>query len=89
MADRLDALMARSYTKGGEQKTSYTKVGVAWPLNGGGWRLELEAVPVPTIYEGKPQLSILLMPPRDEQPKAASEKPAFMGGFNPESDDVF
>ena len=65
MTERLDALMTRSYQQNGETKTSYTKVGVAFPLDGGGFRLKLEALPVPTIYDGKVECSMLLVPPRE------------------------
>ena len=73
MTERLDAVLLRKYTDSatGEQKSASTRIGVAWALSGGGYRLELEAVPVPTIYEGKIQCSIMLFPPkdRDNQPQ--------------------
>lgn len=86
MTDRLDALMVRSYTKNGEEKRQYTRLGVAWPLaNGEGYRLQLDALPVPTIYEGKVDMSILLLPPRDDNssqssPPRQSTPPSFDAG---------
>lgn len=74
MTDRLDAVMLRKYTDGnGETKSASTRIGVAWPLNGGGYRLELEAVPVPTIYEGKVQCSIMLFPPKERDSQSSQQ----------------
>lgn len=87
MTERLDAMMTRSYQKNGETKTHYTKIGTAWPNQGGGYRLKLEAVPVPTIYDGKVECSILLLPPKpyegqgsNPQPQAGSVAPNFDTG---------
>lgn len=79
MSERLDALMVRNYVQNGEKKAQFTKIGVAWPTaNGEGYRLQLDAIPVPTIYDNKVEMSILLSPPKDrtgERPQAS--KPAF------------
>ena len=66
---RMDILMTRQYESQGETKTAYTKVGVAFPLQNGGFRLRFEAIPVPTIYDGKIECSMLMVEPkpRDEQ----------------------
>lgn len=66
---RMDILMTRQYESQGEMKTAYTKVGVAFPLQNGGFRLRFEAIPVPTIYDGKIECSMLMVEPRprDEQ----------------------
>lgn len=81
MSERLDALMVRPYTTGnGETKNSYTKVGVAFPLDGGGYRLKFDAIPVPTIYDGKVELSMLLVPPRDrdgDKPSQSASQPSY------------
>lgn len=65
----MDILMTRQYESQGETKTSYTKVGVAFPLQNGGFRLRFEAIPVPTIYDGKIECSMLMVEPkpRDQQ----------------------
>ena len=62
MTKRLDAVMAREYQSGGETKSSFTKVGVAFETRNGGWQLLLDAVPAPT--DG--QYKILLMEPRQK-----------------------
>ncbi len=61
---RMDILMTRHYESQGETKTAYTKVGVAFPLQNGGFRLRFEAIPVPTIYDGKIECSMLMVEPR-------------------------
>ena len=63
---RLNALAARKYTdkQTGEERTSYTRIGVAWPMkNGDGYTVRLEAMPAPQDGE----FVILLMPPKDNQ----------------------
>lgn len=84
--DRLEAKMVRSYTtKDGETKNAYTTIGIAFPLvNGEGYRLRLEAVPVPTIYEGKIDCTLLLVPPKEfddnKRGPATPSTPAFDSG---------
>lgn len=70
---RMDILMTRQYESQGETKTSYTKVGVAFPLQNGGFRLRFEAIPVPTIYDGKIECSMLMVEPkpREQQGQAS------------------
>lgn len=93
MTDRLDALMVRSYQSGNETKNAYTRIGVAFPLaNGEGYRLKLEAVPVPTIYEGKIDCTLLLVPPKEfednRSPSKPSKAPAFEGAGGGGGDDI-
>lgn len=83
MTERLDALMTRTYQQNGENKTSYTKVGVAFPLDGGGFRLKLEALPVPTIYDNKVECSMLLVPPRERDQNARSDGPPGDSKYDP------
>ena len=64
---RMDILMTRQYESQGETKTSYTKVGVAFPLQNGGFRLRFEAIPVPTIYDGKIECSMLMVEPKPRE----------------------
>lgn len=72
---RMDILMTRQYESQGETKTAYTKVGVAFPLQNGGFRLRFEAIPVPTMYEGKIECSMLMVEPkpREQQGQQASQ----------------
>lgn len=47
MAERLDVLTASEYERNGEKKTTWTRIGVAFPTrNGDGWDVRLEALPV-------------------------------------------
>jgi hypothetical protein len=63
MSQRLDALSVRSYKDGsGQEKASFTRVGVAFPLkNGEGYQVVLDAMPAP--QDG--QFKILLKPPQE------------------------
>lgn len=67
MSNRLDALAMRKYkTQQGEEKTAYTKVGVAFANRGGGYTLTLESVPVAQPdRDGANSVRILLAEPRD------------------------
>lgn len=59
---RLEALAVRTYTKDGQEKSSFTKVGVAFPLkNSDGYQILLDAMPAP--QDG--QFKILLKPPQE------------------------
>ena len=92
MAERLDALMTREYQSGGETKTAFTKIGVAFQTKNGGWAVKLEAMPTPQLNrDGQPETSFLLMPPRERddtqstgyppnKDSRASVPPAFEGG---------
>ena len=62
MTKRLDAVMAREYQSGGEAKTNFSRIGVAFETRNGGWQLLLDAVPAP--IDG--QYKILLMEPRQK-----------------------
>ncbi|TDQ63588.1 hypothetical protein ATL17_1595 [Maritalea mobilis] len=75
MTERLDALMVRGYTdREGNQKNNYTKIGVAFPMPNGGYRLKLEAIPVPTIYDGKVECSMILVPPRQQDGQQSNQR---------------
>lgn len=62
MADRYEAVAIRKYQdRDGNEKTSFTNVGVAWPMKDkDGYTVRLSAMPAPT--EG--EFVILLMPPK-------------------------
>lgn len=61
---RLDALMVREYTKNGETKPAFTKIGAAFPLkSGNGYQVVLDAFPAPV--DG--QYKILLKEPMQEK----------------------
>jgi len=68
---RYDAVAAREYERNGEKKTSFTNIGVAFPMKDrDGFSVRLHAIPAPVDGE----YTILLFPPkpRDEQPQQQS-----------------
>ena len=74
MTQRLDAVAARKYKdkQTGEEKTAYTRIGVAWPFKDRpGYTVRLEAMPAPTDGE----FTILLFEPkaRDNQPQQSND----------------
>lgn len=80
MTDRYDVLIARPYVdQHGEEKASFTRIGTAWPMKErDGFSITLDALPTPTLKDGKLETRILLMPPKpreDSQPQAS-------GGYN-------
>ncbi|MCZ4270911.1 hypothetical protein [Maritalea porphyrae] len=86
MNERLDALMVRNYEQNGEKKAQFTKIGVAWPTaNGEGYRLQLDAIPVPTIYNNKIEMSILLSPPKERSQGGNSDNSGQSQGGRPQS----
>ena len=78
MAERLDALVAREYTdRDGNKKTSWTKIGAAFPTQNGGYSISLEALPLPTMGERGLETRIVLMvpKPREDQPSRSERRP--------------
>lgn len=66
MAERYDAVAVRKYQSNGEEKSSFTNIGVAFPMKDrDGFSLRLHCLPAPVDGE----YSILLFPPkpRDER----------------------
>lgn len=79
---RLDMVVAR---EGRDGKTFYTKIGVAWPMDKGGYRLVFEALPPGGLNrEGKFEVTALLFPPRDDA-GARATRPA---SFDTDADEV-
>lgn len=65
MTERLDALVARKYTdRDGNEKTSWTKIGAAFPTTNGGYSITLEALPIPSMGDRGLETRILLMAPK-------------------------
>lgn len=88
MTDRMDAVMAREYEVNGEKKTAFTKIGVAFATRSGGWQIRLEAMPAPRLgRDGQPELSFLLMPPRQDNQRQQSRPQAAPGGGDGGMDD--
>lgn len=78
MADRLVAKTPRSYTtRDGEVKTAWTSIGSAWPTDSGGWRIQLDALPIPQIGKsGQVETTIVLMVPKDDDRPASTSRRA-------------
>lgn len=74
MSNHYNVLMPREYTtKDGATKTAFTKIGVAFPMkNREGFQVTLEAVPMPSLKDGKLECKLLLMPPVEDN----AERPA-------------
>ena len=65
MSDRYDCVVPRKYKKDGQEKTSWTKIGVAFPNAKGGYRVTLEALPLSQMgRDGNLECTFLLMEPR-------------------------
>ena len=80
---RLDMVVAR---EGRDGKSFYTKIGVAWPMDKGGYRLVFEALPAGGLNrEGKFEVTALLFPPRENDQRAPA---APARGFDDSADEV-
>jgi hypothetical protein len=63
MAERMDLVTPRQDKNG---KTWWTRIGVAWAMNGGGWRLNFEALPIPSKNrDGDYEVMVLMRAPFD------------------------
>jgi len=74
MAKRYDLVTPRE----SNGKTFYTKVGVMWPMDRGGFSLTFEALPIPsTNRDGKLEVRVLAFEPRDDaQPARSGRAPS-------------
>jgi hypothetical protein len=78
MAERLDAVVAREYSdRDGNKKTSWTRIGSAWPTKNGGWSITLDALPTPTMGERGLETRILLMEPKPRDDKPAKRQQSY------------
>ena len=63
---RYDVLSARNYVSGGEERTEWTRVGVAFDAkNGEGFDMTLHCIPVP--QEGQIRLVVRVPKPREPE----------------------
>jgi hypothetical protein len=69
MADRYDVLAVRKYkTRDGEEKSSWTPVGVAFSQRDGkGFSINLHCVPVPDKESGEVRLVMRVPMPREDR----------------------
>ncbi len=78
---RLDMVVAR---EGRDGKSFYTKIGVAWPMERGGYRLVFEALPTGGLNrDGKFEITALLFPPKDGEQRQAPAR-----GFDADDSEV-
>jgi len=86
MSDRLDALTVREYTdRDGNKKSSWTKIGSAWPNRDGGFSITLDALPLPTMGERGLETRIVLMVPKpreDQQDRRTDHRESRSGGYD-------
>lgn len=71
MSERYDILTSRE----NNGKTYWTKIGTMWPLDNGGFSLNFDALPIPTLYNDKLQVKAVAFEPKEREDKPAS------GGF--------
>ena len=70
--ERYDLLTTR---KVGD-KTYWTKIGVMFPnKDGNGFRLSFEALPIPTIYNDKLEVTVMAFPPKGDAGSSAKRTP--------------
>ena len=71
--ERYDLMTAR---KAGD-KTYWTRVGVMFPnRDKPGFRLVFEALPLPSLYDGKLEVTVMAFPPKDDDRPARQQAPA-------------
>lgn len=91
MARMLELVQPRDWTnKSGATGTTWTRLGKAWMNDDGTGSLEFDALPIPTLKDGKLETRVLLREPmkRDaDAPRPAANRPATSGG-NDLNDDV-
>lgn len=73
MAERMDIICPRTVG----DKTYFTKIGVAFSNDKGGWSLSFEALPIPQLRDGKLEVRALMMKPksRDDAPAGKGKAP--------------
>lgn len=70
-ATRYDAVAAREYERNGEKKTSFTNIGVAFPMKDrDGFSVRLHAMPAPVDGE----YTILLFPPKPKEDRPVNSQ---------------
>jgi hypothetical protein len=80
LTDRYDVLAARTYVdSNGEERSAFTRIGTAWRMKErDGYSITLEALPLPSLKDGKLETRILMMPPkpREDSEPAPARQPA-------------
>lgn len=72
MANRMDIVSPRA---GSDGKTYFTKIGVAFETQKGGWSLSFEALPLPSLNDkGQIECRALMMVPRERDGATAAPR---------------
>lgn len=73
MPNHYNVLSPRKYIKDGQEKTAFTKVGIAFPMKDkDGFSLMLEALPLSSMNDqGKLECRLLLLPPIENEEQSA------------------
>ena len=84
MTERYDAMTARQYVdRNGEKKTAWTKIGTMW-VTAKGFRLNLDAMPVPSLNDkGEVETSIVMFPPKPREDAGGFSQPNRAPGAAP------
>lgn len=52
---------------GKDGKTYWTDIGTMWPMDGNRFSINLDALPIPQMKDGKLELRVIAFPPKDDQ----------------------
>ena len=74
MTERFDVMTPRS---GRDGKTYWTRIGVMFPNRNGGFSIQFEALPIPTLSDdGKLEVRAVAMVPRERDDQGGGRGPA-------------
>lgn len=87
MSDYMEITAVTSYTdRDGNQKNQFTRIGTAWPMKNGGYRLSFNALPVPSLNDkGVIETVALALPPK---PKDNQQQSRGGGRSQGNADDI-
>jgi hypothetical protein len=76
MANRYDVMTGRQYIdRDGNSKTAWTRIGTLFPLRDkDGFSIQFDALPVPTLNDGKLEMRAVCFPPQDRDDASASRQ---------------
>ena len=84
MTDRYDILTSRE----NNGKTYWTKIGTMWPLDNGGFSLNFDALPIPTLYQDKLQVKAVAFEPKERDQAGSAKGSGKSGGGQSRRDDM-
>lgn len=72
----------------GRDKTFWMTIGKAWPVDGGGFRLDFDALPIPTMSEQYGlRVQATIFPPREDE-RGSRPQSRSSSGAGPVDDDI-